>query len=195
MVSCSRSVAPLPDHPLSGIPIQLSYGVVVIVGRVERNRRDVAQCLHDTLSGAGTPLLGVVANGFKSGRLGGMDMGTPTTTRRAGARRLPPPPACRPAKRPPTARPRPTRLCPPPRPELRAVLSFAAGRGRRSAVRSICEHVFVWSPQSRQVVPGSSALSAGFRAAWSGMSPALSRPVSLVSGVGRPAVRGLWVPH
>ena len=40
---------------------------VVIVGR---NRRDVAQRLHETLSGAGAPLLGVVANGFKSGRLG-----------------------------------------------------------------------------------------------------------------------------
>ncbi len=38
---------------------------VVIVGRVGRNRRDVAQRLHETLSGAGAPLLGVIANGFK----------------------------------------------------------------------------------------------------------------------------------
>jgi hypothetical protein len=41
---------------------------VVIVGRVGRNRRDVAQRLHDTLSGAGAPLLGVIANGFKTRR-------------------------------------------------------------------------------------------------------------------------------
>jgi len=43
---------------------------VVIVGRVGRNRRDVAQRLHETLSGVGAPLLGVIANGFESGRLG-----------------------------------------------------------------------------------------------------------------------------
>jgi Mrp family chromosome partitioning ATPase len=38
---------------------------VVIVGRVGRNRRDVAQRLHETLAGAGAPLLGVIANGLK----------------------------------------------------------------------------------------------------------------------------------
>lgn len=43
---------------------------VIIVGRVGRNRRDVAERLHETLSGAGAPLLGVIANGFKSGRRG-----------------------------------------------------------------------------------------------------------------------------
>ncbi len=43
---------------------------VGIVGRVGRNRRDVAQRLHETLAGAGAPLLGVIANGFKSSRLG-----------------------------------------------------------------------------------------------------------------------------
>jgi succinoglycan biosynthesis transport protein ExoP len=43
---------------------------VLIVGRVGRNRRDVAERLHETLTGAGAPLLGVIANGFKSGRLG-----------------------------------------------------------------------------------------------------------------------------
>jgi Mrp family chromosome partitioning ATPase len=58
---------------------------VIIVGRVGRNRRDVAQRLHETLTGAGAPLLGVVANGFKSVALVAMGMGTPTTTRRAGA--------------------------------------------------------------------------------------------------------------
>jgi polysaccharide biosynthesis transport protein len=43
---------------------------VVIVGWVGRNRRDVAQRLHETLEGAGAPLLGVVANGFSSRGLG-----------------------------------------------------------------------------------------------------------------------------
>jgi capsular exopolysaccharide synthesis family protein len=43
---------------------------VIIVGRVGRNRRDIAERLHETLSGAGAPLLGVVANGFKPGRQG-----------------------------------------------------------------------------------------------------------------------------
>jgi tyrosine-protein kinase len=43
---------------------------VIIVGRVGRNRRDVAERLHETLTGAGAPLLGVVANGFKTGRRG-----------------------------------------------------------------------------------------------------------------------------
>jgi succinoglycan biosynthesis transport protein ExoP len=41
---------------------------VVIVGRVGRNRRDVAEHLHYTLAGAGAPLLGVIANGFKASR-------------------------------------------------------------------------------------------------------------------------------
>jgi capsular exopolysaccharide synthesis family protein len=43
---------------------------VVIVGWVGRNRRDVAQRLHETLDGAGAPLLGVVANGFSPRGLG-----------------------------------------------------------------------------------------------------------------------------
>jgi succinoglycan biosynthesis transport protein ExoP len=43
---------------------------VVIVAWVGRNRRDVAQRLHETLSGAGAPLLGVIANGFRSRGLG-----------------------------------------------------------------------------------------------------------------------------
>jgi succinoglycan biosynthesis transport protein ExoP len=43
---------------------------VVIVGRVGRNRSDVAERLHETLAGAGAPLLGVIANGFKAGRFG-----------------------------------------------------------------------------------------------------------------------------
>jgi polysaccharide biosynthesis transport protein len=48
---------------------------VIIVGRVGRNRRDVAQRLHETLMGAGAPLLGVVANGLKSGRRGSYGYG------------------------------------------------------------------------------------------------------------------------
>ena len=49
-------------------PLLRKVNGVVIVGRVGRNRRDVAQRLHETLSGAGAPLLGVIANGFKARR-------------------------------------------------------------------------------------------------------------------------------
>jgi receptor protein-tyrosine kinase len=49
-------------------PLLSKVDGVVIVGRVGRNRRDVAQRLHQTLAGAGAPLLGVIANGFKTGR-------------------------------------------------------------------------------------------------------------------------------
>ncbi len=52
-------------------PLLRKVDGVIIVGRVGRNRRDIAERLHDTLKGSGAPLLGVVANGFKSGRLGG----------------------------------------------------------------------------------------------------------------------------
>jgi len=52
-------------------PLLRKVDGVLLVGRLGRNRRDVAQRLHETLTGAGAPLLGVVANGFKSGRLGG----------------------------------------------------------------------------------------------------------------------------
>jgi capsular exopolysaccharide synthesis family protein len=51
-------------------PLLRKVDGVIIVGRVGRNRRDVAQRLHETLTGAGAPLLGVVANGLKSGRGG-----------------------------------------------------------------------------------------------------------------------------
>ena len=47
----------------------------IIVGRVGRNRRDVAERLHETLIGADAPLLGVVANGFKVGRRGSYGYG------------------------------------------------------------------------------------------------------------------------
>jgi receptor protein-tyrosine kinase len=42
---------------------------VIIVGRVGRNRRDVAQRLHATLQSVRAPLLGVVANGVKTSGL------------------------------------------------------------------------------------------------------------------------------
>jgi capsular exopolysaccharide synthesis family protein len=48
---------------------------VIVVGRVGRNRRDVAARLHETLLASGAPLLGVVANGFKTGRLGSYGYG------------------------------------------------------------------------------------------------------------------------
>lgn len=47
-------------------PLLRKVDGVIIVGRVGRNRRDIAERLHETLTGAGAPLLGVVANGFKS---------------------------------------------------------------------------------------------------------------------------------
>jgi polysaccharide biosynthesis transport protein len=51
-------------------PLLRKVDGVVIVGWVGRNRRDVAQRLHETLVGAGAPLLGVIANGFTSRGLG-----------------------------------------------------------------------------------------------------------------------------
>ena len=48
---------------------------VVIVGWLGRNRRDVAERLRETLVGTGAPLLGVIANGFKTGMRGSYDYG------------------------------------------------------------------------------------------------------------------------
>jgi succinoglycan biosynthesis transport protein ExoP len=47
-------------------PLLSKVDGVIIVGRVGRNRRDIAERLHETLTGAGAPLLGVVANGVKA---------------------------------------------------------------------------------------------------------------------------------
>jgi polysaccharide biosynthesis transport protein len=47
-------------------PLLRKVDGVIIVGRVGRNRRDIAERLHETLTGAGAPLLGVVANGVKT---------------------------------------------------------------------------------------------------------------------------------
>jgi tyrosine-protein kinase len=49
-------------------PLLSQVDGVIIVGRVGRNRRDVAERLHKTLTGARAPLLGVVANGVKARR-------------------------------------------------------------------------------------------------------------------------------
>jgi capsular exopolysaccharide synthesis family protein len=56
-------------------PLLKKVDGVVIVGRVGRNRRDVAERLHETLTGAGASLLGVIDNGFKSVRRGGYGYG------------------------------------------------------------------------------------------------------------------------
>ena len=75
-------------------PLLRKVDGVVIVGRVGRNRRDVAQRLHETLSGAGAPLLGVIANGFKARRNAPYSYATTTRIPRRSSRR--PPPAMRP---------------------------------------------------------------------------------------------------
>jgi polysaccharide biosynthesis transport protein len=56
-------------------PLLRKVDGVIIVGRVGRKRRDIAERLHETLTGAGAPLLGVVANGFKARRLGSYGYG------------------------------------------------------------------------------------------------------------------------
>ena len=62
----------IDTRPLTAVsdafPLLRKVDGVVIVGLVGRNRRDVAQRLHETLTGAGAPLLGVIANGFKARR-------------------------------------------------------------------------------------------------------------------------------
>lgn len=51
-------------------PLLRKVDGVVIVGRLGRNRRDVAERLHETLDGIGAPLLGVIANGINTGGRG-----------------------------------------------------------------------------------------------------------------------------
>jgi len=58
-----------PLVPVSdAIPLLRKVDGVLVVGRVGRNRRDVSQRLSSTLTLAGAPLLGVVANGVKARR-------------------------------------------------------------------------------------------------------------------------------
>jgi Mrp family chromosome partitioning ATPase len=83
----SRAMEELLDHataeynlvvidtsPLAAVsdafPLLLKVDGIIIVGRIGRNRRDVAERLHHTLAGVGAPLLGVIANGFRAGALG-----------------------------------------------------------------------------------------------------------------------------
>jgi capsular exopolysaccharide synthesis family protein len=54
-------------------PLLRKVDGVIIVGRGGRNRRDVAERLHETLTSAHAPLLGVVANGFKVRRVRSYD--------------------------------------------------------------------------------------------------------------------------
>ncbi len=51
-------------------PLLRKVDGVIIVGRVGRNRRDVAERLHETLQSVGAPLLGVIANGVKASGMG-----------------------------------------------------------------------------------------------------------------------------
>ncbi len=50
-------------------PLLAQVDGVIIVGRVGRDRRDVATRLHETLAGMRAPLLGIVANDLKTGKL------------------------------------------------------------------------------------------------------------------------------
>jgi tyrosine-protein kinase len=50
-------------------PLLRKVDGVLVVGRVGRNRRDVAERLHETLKGVRAPLLGVIANGVKASGL------------------------------------------------------------------------------------------------------------------------------
>lgn len=56
-------------------PLLSKVDGVVIVSRLGHNRRDVAQRLHETLKGAGAPVLGVVANGFNTRGIGSYSYG------------------------------------------------------------------------------------------------------------------------
>jgi receptor protein-tyrosine kinase len=73
-VKSTYDLVVIDTPPLTAVsdafPLLSRVDGVLIVGRVGRNRRDVAERLHETLTGAGAPLLGVVANGFKAARFG-----------------------------------------------------------------------------------------------------------------------------
>jgi polysaccharide biosynthesis transport protein len=74
----------IDTSPLAAVsdafPLLCKVDGVVIVGWVGRNRRDVAERLHETLDGVGAPLLGVIANGFKTGRFGSYGYGYDTAS-------------------------------------------------------------------------------------------------------------------
>lgn len=87
----SYELVVIDTPPLTAVsdafPLLHKVDGVIIVGRVGRNRRDVAERLHETLAGAGAPLLGVIANGFKSGAMGayGYDYAPPGVGAPAGS--------------------------------------------------------------------------------------------------------------
>jgi tyrosine-protein kinase len=72
LLSLARSTYDLvviDTPPLTAVsdafPLLHKVDGAIVVGRVGRNRRDVAERLHETLAGMGAPMLGVIANGFK----------------------------------------------------------------------------------------------------------------------------------
>lgn len=72
-------------------PLLTRVDGVVIVGWVARSRRDLAERLHQVLASSGAPVLGVVANGVKSG-------GPSSYAERAAPAGAPPPSAATPAE-------------------------------------------------------------------------------------------------
>lgn len=94
VVQSAYDLIVIDTPPLTAVsdafPLLSKVDGVVIVGRVGRNRRDVAERLHQTLAGAGAPLLGVIANGFKEGRRGAYGYGYDyVPAKPAGAGQLP----------------------------------------------------------------------------------------------------------
>jgi tyrosine-protein kinase len=72
-VRSQYEVVIIDTPPLTAVsdafPLLTQVDGVIIVGRIGRNRRDIAARLHEILKGIDAPLLGVVANDFKQGRL------------------------------------------------------------------------------------------------------------------------------
>jgi polysaccharide biosynthesis transport protein len=99
-VQAAYDLVVIDTPPLTAVsdafPLLRKVDGVVIVGRVGRNRRDVAERLHETLTGAGAPLLGVIANGFKAGRFDAYGYGYSYSYAPAA----PPPPADAPSASP-----------------------------------------------------------------------------------------------
>jgi capsular exopolysaccharide synthesis family protein len=73
-VKATYDLIVIDTPPLTAVsdafPLLRKVDGVIIVGRVGRNRRDIAERLHETLQSVGAPLLGVIANGVKSSGMG-----------------------------------------------------------------------------------------------------------------------------
>src|SRR5207302_8522436 len=69
----SYDLVVIDTPPLAAVsdafPLFRQVDGVIMVGRVGRSRRDIAERMHETLASAQAPLLGVVANGLKARRL------------------------------------------------------------------------------------------------------------------------------